>query len=156
MTKLHHYAIDLAWTGNQGVGTASYTSYSRDHELSAPDHLTIPASSEPAYRGDGSRWNPEEMLLSAVAQCHMLWYLHLASVAAIVVVAYHDSPTGSMAENPDGSAQFVEVTLNPRVTIADPAQIGLANEVHDRVGQFCVIARSVNFPIQHNPTASAR
>jgi len=147
----HRYTIDLAWTGNRGTGTSSYRAYGRDHEITAGAKPMIPGSSDPAFRGDADRWNPEELLVASIAACHKLWYLHLAAEAGIVVVDYRDQAAGTMQENADGSGQFVSMTLNPVVTITtgDAAQ---AHALHHKAHAMCFIARSVNFPVSCAPT----
>jgi organic hydroperoxide reductase OsmC/OhrA len=147
----HQYDLTVTWTGNDGAGTASYRAYRRDHEVTAAGPPPIPGSSDPAFRGDPARWNPEQLLVASVAQCHMLWYLHLAAAAGITVVSYVDQPTGTMVEHPGGAGEFSEVMLRPHVTITGQAQLELAQSLHDRVGEVCFIARSVNFPIRHQP-----
>lgn len=56
-----------------------------------------------------------------------------------------------MAEDPDGSGHFTEVTLNPRMTITDPARVAEAQALHERAHQLCFIANSVRFPVHHHP-----
>ena len=150
MSREHEYELQVVWTGNDGDGTRTYRSYRRDHTVGAAGRPDLPGSSDPAFRGDVGRWNPEQLLVASLSQCHLLWYLHLASVNGIVVVGYEDAPTGTMIEQHDGGGEFREVVLRPRVTIAqgDPA---LAAELHGRVGDVCFIARSVNFPVRHEP-----
>ncbi len=113
--------------------------------------MPIPGSSDPAFRGDGSRYNPEELLVAALSGCHMLWVLHLCTEAGIVVTAYEDSPVGTMRENQDGSGEFTAVVLHPRMTIVDGSQIEQARSLHQRAHQMCFIARSVNFRVSHEP-----
>ena len=151
MRATHSYELSLRWTGNTGSGTASYRAYGRDHEVSAAGKPVIAGSSDPAFRGDPQRWNPEELLVAALSQCHMLSYLHLAANAGIVVTAYGDTPSGTMNENPDGSGEFVEVLLRPEVTVADAAMSERATALHDDAEKLCFIARSVNFPVHHRP-----
>jgi len=149
--KTHAYAVDIEWVGNLGTGTAEYTGYKRDHVIRAKGKADIMGSADPAFRGDKTRWNPEETLLSSIATCHKLWYLHLCFDAGIVVTDYTDHATGKMEMNADGSGQFSGVHLAPTVTISsgDPA---LAKALHHKVGALCFIARSVNFPIKHEAT----
>lgn len=151
MATDHHYTLTLDWTGNLGTGTSTYRGYTRDHEVAAPPAPTILGSSDPAFRGDPTRWNPEQLLLASLSQCHLLWYLHLATTAGVVVIGYRDEPTGTMVEEPDGSGRFVEVVLNPRVTISADGDQEVAQSLHAKVGEFCFIARSVNFPVRHRP-----
>ncbi|MEV1129646.1 OsmC family protein [Agromyces sp. NPDC049794] len=150
MNREHHYKLELVWTGNDGEGTRTYRGYRRDHVVGAPGLPDLPGSSDPAFRGDPSRWTPEQLLVASLSQCHMLWYLHLAATNGIVVVGYEDAPTGTMVEHVDGDGVFREVVLHPTVTIAegDPE---LAQALHGRVNDVCFIARSVNFPVHHEP-----
>ena len=150
--KRHHYAVTVAWTGNTGAGTESYQSYERACDISADGKPSIAGSSDPAFRGDDRRWNPEELLVAALSACHKLWYLGLCSQAGIVVTAYEDAAEGSMVEDTDGAGQFTSVTLRPSVTISAGSDEARALALHDRAHAMCFIARSVNFPVTNVPT----
>jgi organic hydroperoxide reductase OsmC/OhrA len=150
---MHHYKTTTTWVGNRGQGTANYRAYDRNHNIAVEGRPDILCSSDPAFRGDTSRHNPEVLLVASLSGCHMLWYLHLCADNNIVVTEYTDEATGTMEENKDGSGQFVEVTLNPRVTVADKSMIEKANELHHKANQMCFIARSVKFPVHHKPVA---
>lgn len=134
---------------------AATRGYGRDHEVSTETAGTLLGSADPTFHGDADRWNPEQLLLSALAQCHLLSYLHVAVRNGIIVTTYRDDAVGTMRLNRDGSGEFVSVTLRPYVTITDRAQIALANRLHHDAGQVCFIARSVNFPVLHEPVAVA-
>ncbi|MFK5996498.1 MAG: OsmC family protein [Rhodobacterales bacterium] len=149
--KTHSYVVDIEWVGNLGKGTEEYTGYERDHVIRAKGKADIAGSADPAFRGDKTRWNPEEMLLASVATCHKLWYLHLCTDAGIVVTDYRDHAIGEMEMNADGSGQFSGVLLSPVVTIA-AGGAELAKQLHGKVGALCFVARSVNFPIKHDAT----
>lgn len=149
--KQHHYAVNVTWTGNLGSGTASYRGYSRDHVLRADGKTPIDGSSDPAFRGDPARWNPEELLLASLSACHKLWYLGLCAEAGIVVLTYEDDAIGEMVEEHSGAGQFTSVTLRPRVTLAAGSDPDKARELHHLAHQKCFIARSVNFAVAHEP-----
>ena len=150
MDRKHHYRIVNRWTGNLGTGTSSYSAYSRAHELSGADKASaIPGSSDPLFRGDRTRYNPEELLLGALSACHMLWVLHLSADAGITVTEYVDEPLGEMAEHADGSGEFTRVVLRPRVKIMQAHRVQEAIEIHARARAVCALARSVNFPVEH-------
>ncbi|MEV7010347.1 OsmC family protein [Streptosporangium sp. NPDC051022] len=151
MAKTHLYEVTVTWTGDRGTGTSGYRAYERAHDVEADGKPPIPGSSDPAFRGDPARWNPEELLVASLSQCHMLWYLHLCATEGIVVTGYTDHPRGSMIEGPDGGGRFEEVVLRPRVTLARADQADLATEVHERAHRMCFIAASVNFPVRHEP-----
>jgi organic hydroperoxide reductase OsmC/OhrA len=149
MAHAHNYEVEVKWTGNTGAGTVSYTAYERAFELRSGDRKPpILGSSEPAFRGDATRWNPEEMLVGALASCHKLWYLHLCADAGIVVTEYADCASGVM-ELAGGSGRFRRVVLHPRVTIAKDSDPALAVRLHDDAHARCFIANSVNFEVQH-------
>ena len=149
--RTHRYNATLTWTGNLGVGTADYRAYSRNHVIETPDKPQIVGSSDPLFRGDGTRWNPEQLLVAAVSACHQLWYLHLCAEAGVVVTAYSDEAVGRMVEEANGSGQFSDVTLNPAVTIREDSDATLAVTLHMAAHEKCFIANSVNFPVHCKP-----
>jgi organic hydroperoxide reductase OsmC/OhrA len=154
--KRHRYTTEVHWTGNDGIGTSAYNGYRRDHEIAGPGKsVVIPGSSDPHFRGDGSRYNPEELLVASLSTCHMLWMLHLCAVAGIVITNYADAAEGMMNENPDGSGEFESVTLHPRITITDAARVDEAAALNHRASELCFIARSVRFPVAHQPVVTA-
>lgn len=152
MAGQHHYKTTVKWTGNKGEGTTNYRAYEREHIVSIDNKADILGSSDPAFRGDKTKHNPEDLLVSSLSACHMLWYLHLCSEAGIIVTEYIDNATGVMNETANGGGQFIEVTLNPTVTITQQSMIDKANELHKKANELCFIANSVNFPVRHKPT----
>ncbi len=151
MENKHTYNLTIKWTGNTGKGTESYRAYERSHSVLISNKQEILCSSDPSFRGDETKHNPEELFLASIASCHMLWYLHLCSEAGIVVVDYSDNATGIMKETADGGGHFTEVTLHPSVKITDEERIDEANALHKKANQLCFIANSCNFPIYHEP-----
>lgn len=152
MKDEHKYNITLTWTGNKGSGTSGYRAYARDYDLTADGKPVIPGSSDPAFLGDPSRHNPEDLFLASVASCHMLWFLHLASSAGIVVTSYSDVAEGFMKTRADGSGEFTSIVLRPHVTITDKSKTAEAEALHHKVGDLCFIARSIKTPIEHDVT----
>jgi organic hydroperoxide reductase OsmC/OhrA len=151
MPKQHSYTATITWTGNRGSGTSAYTAYDRNHMISVAGKPDIPGSSDPVFRGDASRYNPEDSFVAALSACHMLWYLHLCAVNNIIVEKYSDKATGIMVENADGSGQFAEVVLHPEVTIRNADGKEKAVALHADAHRMCFLARSVNFPVRHQP-----
>jgi organic hydroperoxide reductase OsmC/OhrA len=149
----HHYNLTIRWTGNKGTGTNDYRSYERSHSILVENKVEISGSSDPAFRGDKTKYNPEELLVASISGCHMLSYLHLCAVGGVVVTEYVDHATGSMVETANGSGHFTEVTLNPIVTVKESSMVAKANELHKKANELCFIANSVNFPVNHRPSA---
>ena len=149
MAREHHFAARLTWTGATQGPTRDYESYSREYRVEVEGKPPIVGSSDPQFRGDASKHNPEDLLVVALSACHMLSYLHLCASAGIEVVAYEDQASGRMAIK-DRKMRFVEVILAPKVTIAagDPEK---ATALHEEAHAACFIASSVNFPVLHTP-----
>jgi organic hydroperoxide reductase OsmC/OhrA len=152
--RTHRYDVITTWTGNRGAGTSGYRDYGRDHEIAADGRPAIAGSSDPVFRGDKTRWNPELELVAALSQCHMLSYLHVCVTAGVVVTAYEDAPYGTMAETTDGGGHFTEVVLRPKVTVQAHAMAQKAQELHEGASEKCFIASSVNFPVRHEPSVT--
>ena len=152
MKAQHKYSLTVQWTGNNGQGTNDYHPYERSHTVHIDNKVDIYCSSDPAFRGDKTKHNPEELFVASIASCHMLWFLHLCAEAGIIVLNYTDNATGIMQETENGSGHFIEVLLQPLVIVSDPSMIEKANDLHAKANQFCFIANSCNFPIHHKPT----
>lgn len=154
MGALHTYSVRVDWTGARDVGTQNYTSYGRDHIVYIGDKPPLPGSADPSFRGDADRYSPEELLVAALSQCHMLWFLHKAAVAGVVVLGYGDRATGTMRVETHGTGQFTEVTLHPKVTVRGPVDENRIAELHQQAHDHCFLARSVNFPVRHAPLST--
>ena len=153
MEQTHNYTLSINWKGNKGTGTSDYRAYGRDYTVEIDGKQELTGSADPTFRGDKHKHNPEDMLMSAVTSCHMLAYLHVCVTEGIVVLDYTDTATGSMVTTSDGSGRFIEITLNPVVTVADETMVEKANTLHKKANELCFIANSVNFPIKHIPRA---
>ncbi|MBW8859442.1 MAG: OsmC family protein [Caulobacter sp.] len=154
MSKSHRYATTLTWTGNLGAGTASYRGYERAHEIAVEGKPTIVGSSDPSFRGDPARWNPEELMLASISACHQLWYLHLCAVNGVVVTAYRDEAEGVMVEDETGGGRFERAVLRPQVTIAAGSDPAKARALHHEANAKCFVANSLNFPVGHEATVA--
>ncbi len=151
MTRTHPFTSHIRWTGNRGHGTTGYRDYDRHWKVCAPGKPPIECSNDPMLGGNPALMNPEDMLLSALAGCHMLWYLHLAAVAGIVVTAYEDVPEGLGETAPDGAGRFLSAVLRPVVTVRPGADLARAAAIHHEIHRYCFIARSVAFPVTVEP-----
>ena len=155
MKSEHEYAVSVVWEGDRGTGTSGYREYGRQLTVTAEGLAPILASADTPFRGDADRWNPEQLLLAALAQCHLLSYLHVAVKNGVVVTGYTDDAVGSMLQEGE-SGRFTSVTLRPRVTVAEESMVAIAQTLHAEASRLCFIANSVNFPVAHEPEASAR
>lgn len=151
----HRYLLRSEWTGNRGTGTSGYREYDRAVTISVPGKPDLEASSDKPFRGDGSKWNPEDLLLAALSECHLLSYLHACVGAGVVVVAYADEASGVMVEDGRGGGAFTEVVLRPRVMVAEASMVDAARAAHAQAREWCFIANSVNFPVRHQASVVA-
>jgi organic hydroperoxide reductase OsmC/OhrA len=154
MGALHDFTVNVTWTGAGSEGTVSYTSYGRDHEVAVQGKPTLLGSADPAFRGDAARYSPEDLFVASLSQCHMLWALHMAARAGVVVVGYSDRATGTMRVESAGAGQFVEVTLHPRLTVQGDVDDATIRKIHEDAHAHCFIARSVNFPVRLAPVST--
>jgi organic hydroperoxide reductase OsmC/OhrA len=154
MKKQHNYTATIKWTGNKGKGTSNYRSFERSHSITIDGKQELLCSADPAFRGDKTKYNPEELLLASLSSCHMLWYLHLCAESGVIVLEYIDKATGTMLENSDGSGYFSLVNLNPKVVVTSASMLEKANTLHKKANKLCFIANSMNFEVVHNPKCS--
>ena len=158
MTATHTYTVDVTWTGAGHTGTTSYTAYSRDHEVAIPGRPVLLGSADPAFRGDPTRYSPEQLFVASLSQCHMLWFLHLAARDGLVVTGYQDEAVGTMRVESAGAGQFMNVMLRPHVTVrvaspdTSPVTDARLAAVHELAHEHCFVSRSVNFPVLIEPT----
>lgn len=150
MAKTHDFSNRIVWTGNRGTGTSAYKAYDRTWDMALPGKDILHCSNDPMLGGDPSKYNPEDMLIAALSSCHMLWYLHLCSVAGVTVTSYQDNPVGIGESEPDGTGRFVEAILKPVIHITLDSDQEKARQLHDEIHKHCFIARSVNFPVRHD------
>jgi organic hydroperoxide reductase OsmC/OhrA len=151
--KSHDYAVSLTWSGNRGTGTSAYKEYGRDHTISAQGKTDISGSADRAFFGDTDRWNPEELLIAALSQCHMLSFLHVAADAGVIVTAYQDQASGTLSLDSSGGGRMTEVTLRPTVDVVAGPTMDM-DALHHRASELCFIANSVNFPVRHEVTTN--
>jgi organic hydroperoxide reductase OsmC/OhrA len=152
MAREHHFAARLVWTGAAQGPIKDYDSYSREYRIEVAGKPPIEGSSDPTFGGDAGRLNPEDLLVMAIAACHMLSYLALCARAGIAVAAYEDRASGKMAIK-DRRMRFVEVTLAPEVRVA-AGDLERARALHEDAHAACFIASSVNFPVVNTPTVT--
>src|ERR1700751_1906988 len=150
-TREHRYVVAVNWTGNRGSGTSGYPVFAPDWETAGESKPAIPGSADPAFRGDRSRWNPEELLVASLSACHKLWYLHLAAEAGIVVTAYVDRAEGVMETSSGGSGRFTSVVLRPIATVAAGSDMGRARALHEAAHEKCFIPSAMNFSVECEP-----
>ena len=151
----HRYELTVTWTGNTGEGTATYRGYRRTHTVTADGPPELLGSADRTFHGDRDRWNPEQLLVASLAQCHMLSYLHVCVGVGVAVTQYVDHATGTMRTDPDGGGRITEVLLRPEVTVGDETMVVPATQAHRRAHELCFITNSVNFPVRHEPVIRA-
>jgi organic hydroperoxide reductase OsmC/OhrA len=126
--------------------------YSREHTWSFDGGISVPASAAPSVvRAPFSRpdaVDPEEAFVAAIASCHMLTFLHLASRGGFDVTMYEDHAVGTMTKNEAGALWVSSVVLAPRIQYRDreptPTEI---DEMHEAAHRDCFIANSVKTTI---------
>lgn len=149
----HDFHTRVTWTGDRGTGTRRYRGYDRSWEMEGANQPAIQCSNDPRLGGNPRLPNPEELLLAAVSSCHMLWFLHYASDAGILVRSYVDEPVGHGESESSGSGRFLAATLRPSIRRVegnfDSTEL---DAIHARIHEVCFCARSVNFEVHVKAT----
>ncbi|ADP78133.1 OsmC family protein [Pseudofrankia inefficax] len=146
----HSYSVTCEWSGSTGVG---YDRYSRAHVGHAPPAATaVRLSSDPAFRGDPSLLNPEQLVVLAAASCQLLAFLAIAARARVDVRDYQDTGSAVMTEDGRGGGAITEITLRPRITVVTDATEERLRRLAQLAHEQCFIAASLNCPVNVSPT----
>jgi len=140
------YTADVNWTLEEGEDFLRGR-YSRGHTVSFDGGVEVAASASPHVVG---KWavaaavDPEEMLVAALSNCHMLSFLHVARMAGFTVAAYSDHAEGVMENIAPGKQAVTKVALHPQIewTGEAPDQAKL-DQMHHEAHEVCFIANSV-------------
>ncbi|AUC82212.1 OsmC family protein [Lacinutrix sp. Bg11-31] len=150
MIQNHTFKAKVNWTINEGGSTRNPRNFSRNHSVTIANKAALlQMSAAKPFRGDDTLYNPEDLLLSALASCHMMSYLYVCAQNNIEVLSYTDTAEGDLEVKTTGSGSFKRVRLKPIVTIKDTTQKTLALSLHEKANSLCFIANSCNFPISH-------
>jgi organic hydroperoxide reductase OsmC/OhrA len=146
----HHVALN--W--EKGDAPFTYDAYPRNHTISFKDgQQTLTASSSPAYKGDGGKADPEDLLVAALSSCHMLSFLAIAAKKKLTVHSYRDDAVGFLENDSStgsgGKLWIARVILRPQVVIDADAET-LAH-IHHRAHEACFIANSVKTQVSVEP-----
>lgn len=144
------FEIELNWK-NQSE-TFKFDEFSRDHEITYSGAQKLKNSSAPDFMGSLDASNPEELLLSALASCHMLTFFAVASKSGFIISSYHDKPQALLGKNDSGKFCVTEITLSPKIEFIGE-KIPSAEQLkslHDRAHRNCFIAQSINSKVTIN------
>ena len=151
MTEPHHFQIRLAWPADPAQTAHPDANFSRNAIVSADGKAVVEVSAPTVFGGDASRYNPEELLIMSLAECHMLTYLAITSKKRLKVLHYADAAEGTLAIGEFGTAgkmSMQEVVLHPRVLVAKGSNLEEAKSMHEKAHANCFVANSVNFPVR--------
>lgn len=151
----HTFAISLEWQSNLRSPDAALAEYSREGVMTAAGHDPVSVSAAGGFGGDIARWNPEELVIGALSQCHMLSFLWVARDEGVAILDYRDDAQGSM-EMRGGTGAMTQVTLRPHVVVASTSEADRVEALHERAAGMCIIRASVNFPVELESGVSVR
>ena len=141
MSHTHTYRATLTWEGSTAGG---YDHYDRAHEITVPPAArALQLSSDPAFRGDPAKPNPEQLLLAAASSCQLLSFLAYAARSRIEVLAYTDEAEALMPED-DLPVRITQITLRPRITVGPGANVDRVYRLVDKAHADCYVANSLN------------
>jgi organic hydroperoxide reductase OsmC/OhrA len=149
---VHRYRVTAAWRGSTGVG---YEAYDRRHRVrAAPADVTLDLSSDPAFRGDPRRLNPEALLVAATSSCQLLSFLAVAARARVDVVDYRDDAEGEMPEA-DQPVRITRIVLRPRITVRGEVEASRLRQLVEVAHRECYVTSSLRTDVVVEPVFEA-
>ncbi len=146
------YCAEIVW--ERGDDDFLSGRYSRRHLMRFDGGAEVAGSSSPHVvpvpLSDAGAVDPEEAFVAALASCHMLFFLSIATNRKFCVERYRDAAVGTMAKNADGKLAMTEVTLRPVIEFSGerlPTQQEL-DGMHHRSHELCYIANSVRSEVR--------
>ncbi len=150
--KEYSFKSKVEWTGNMGSGTFDTRTYEKSHTISVPNkEQKIYASSSSFFRGDETKLNPQELFLSSISSCHLMWFLQFCADNEVIVLEYIDFPEGVIKEDSNGTGKFDKIILRPTIIVSEKSMIEKAILLHQEINKKCFVANSCNFPIICEP-----
>lgn len=137
------FTIDLNWKNTRS--DFNFNDYSRDHQLTFSGKQTLTNSAAADYLGNADAANPEELLLSALASCHMLTFFAIASKTGHIIESYSDKPVALLGKNDSNKISVTEITLSPTIVFSGekiPTSEQLKS-MHEKAHHNCFIAQSI-------------
>lgn len=148
----HLFKVKLNWFFDHKHTSSSSKLYYKNHTITIEGKRDLELSAAKAFKGDATRYNPEDLFLSSLVSCHMMSYLYVCSQNGIEIVSYTDAAEATLEQTETGSGRFVEVRLYPKIIITCKEKKAIAIALHKKANKLCFIANSCNFPIKHFPT----
>ena len=142
------HKITLQWL--KGDVPFTYDAYPRNHQITFKDGVPKTFSAAPAYRGDGSKGDPEDMFVAALSSCHMLSFLAIAVKKKFVMTSYDDDAVGYL-ENEGGKLWMTRVILRPRIVFENAPDAATLEQMHHLAHEQCFIANSVTTDVRVEP-----
>jgi organic hydroperoxide reductase OsmC/OhrA len=133
-----------------------YAAYDRGHWIAFGEDIRLPGTAAraniPPTAPVSPGVDPEQAFVASLSSCHMLWFLHLACTAKLVVDRYVDRAAGVLEKNGEGKLAMTRVTLKPSVAFdgTQPSEAEV-RALHERAHARCFIANSVKTEVVVEP-----
>ncbi|WP_066220794.1 OsmC family protein [Formosa haliotis] len=154
MSSTFQFKIYNQWNSESAQDEKKAGGSLKTHQVFLEDGKHMEVSAAKPFKGDASKYNPEELLMAALSSCHFMSYKYVCDKAGILIKGYKDEVEGVLVLNADGSGAFTKITLKPTVILHDISQRDLAITLHDEASKLCFIANSCAFPIVYKPAIS--
>ncbi|MGM0983405.1 MAG: OsmC family protein [Pseudomonadota bacterium] len=147
--SVHQSAI--RWQHNSHETDAN--TYSRNHCVTLNGDQQVDVSASVEFKGDPSCADPEQMLISAVSSCHMLFFLAIAEFQGYRVESYEDDPVGHLESSNKKGLEITRIELSPRITFGGdkmPDENAISR-IHANAHKSCFIRNSITAEVTINP-----
>lgn len=111
---MSQHQAEIQW--QRSPHRADDNTYSRNHVVSLNGQQSVNVSASVEFKGDPMCADPEQMLVSAVASCHMLTFLAIAEFQGYRVEQYEDNAVGYLEKVEGAGMSITRVELSPKVT----------------------------------------
>lgn len=141
------FRAETKWSSIKADGFSNV----KTHRVSFDDKPSLTVSADKTFKGDPSKYNPEDLLLASLSSCHMMSYLYVCGQHHIDLVTYQSEAIGDLEFQADGSGAFTSIRLELFITVSKPEMIAQAKALHKAAGKLCFIANSLKVPISYKP-----
>ena len=144
---MSEHSVRLEWKAKPHIENEE--TYSRDHRALYSSSVSVPVSAAKEYMGNGELADPEQLLVNALASCHMLYFLAICEGSGYKVETYQDNAVGKVSKGSDGAFWVSEITLHPKATFSSEKQPdhNALERMHHRAHKGCFIANSIKTPV---------
>src|SRR6185369_10576219 len=139
MENEYFYSTDVEWSG------------AREGELSASALPRLHVDAPPEFKGHEGSWTPEHLFVGAVNSCFMTTFLAIAENSKLDFLGFSTAANGKLENLPGQGFQMTEITLRPRLVVANARDLERATRILEKAERHCLISNSIKTAVHLEP-----